>query len=116
MKLRKAIKKIIALGTGTCMVGATMMGALAAATIISYARLQTAKDRLSYPTESRYADYKNKRKTYNTLLIVTLSAWGLNILDAALFPGSNGKKKNQPLALEYNPESNVFSLSARFRF
>lgn len=36
MKLRKAIKKIIALGTGATMVGATMLSALAAADLSTY--------------------------------------------------------------------------------
>lgn len=36
MKLRKAIKKIVALGTGVAMVGATMVGAMAAADLMNY--------------------------------------------------------------------------------
>ncbi len=36
MKLRKAIKKIVALGTGLSMVGATLLGASAAADLKAY--------------------------------------------------------------------------------
>ena len=36
MKLRKAIKRIIALGTGATMVGATILGAMAAADLSNY--------------------------------------------------------------------------------
>ena len=36
MRLRKAIKRIVALGTGVTMVGATILGAMAAADLSSY--------------------------------------------------------------------------------
>ena len=36
MRLKKAIRKIVALGTGATMVGATILGAMAAADLASY--------------------------------------------------------------------------------
>lgn len=64
MKLKKAIKKIIALGTGTCMVGATMMGALAAADL------------------STYPDPFVKDGVFNALIVVGESAATQDVLGA----------------------------------
>ncbi len=64
MKLKKAIKKIIALGTGATMVGATMMGALAAADL------------------STYPDPFVKDGVFNALIVVGESAATQDVLGA----------------------------------
>jgi len=92
------------------------MAGLTAASIISYINLQNAKDLLSYPTESRYADYKSKRNTFNTFLVITLVGWGLNVLDAAVFPGTPLQKADKGLAMEYNYNIDGPVFSVRFRF
>lgn len=92
------------------------MAGLAGSTVYAYTRLQDAKSKLEYPTVSRYNQYKKWRKSYNTLLVVTLSGWGLNILDAALFHKTNRKQQPSPLSLGYDPGLDAFCLQTVLRF
>ena len=96
---------------------AGVFGSFALTTLYSYLNYQDAKDHhILINTQTTYDIAESKRKTYNTLLILTVSTWILNIVDSIVFAPKDGIKKNVPLKFGYNRADGTYSVFFQKKF